>query len=73
MLTSTASLLLAVLGLYLTAQSVVNFRAFRRSCHSAAVAPAFNAVTGCLGLLCVVVFARAAARGGLGSPSFAAE
>ena len=65
LLTSSGSLLLAILGLYLAAQGVVNYRAFRRSCDSATVASAFNAVSGGAGLLCALLFGWAATRGGL--------
>lgn len=66
MLTSTSSLLLAVLGLYLLVQSVVNYSAFNRSCDSATVATLFNFVNGFAGLACVLYFGWAASgRGGL--------
>jgi len=64
MITSTSSLLLAVLGLYLLVQSVVNNAAFSRSCDSATVASLFNYVNGFAGLVCLLYFGWAASRGG---------
>ena len=64
MLTSTSSLLLAVLGLYLLVQSVGNYSAFSRSCDSATVASLFNFVNGFAGIACLLYFGWAASRGG---------
>ena len=64
MLTSTSCLLLAVFGLYLLMQSVVNYAAFKSSCDSATVAGFFNLVNAVVGLISFLYFGWAAARGG---------
>ncbi len=64
MLSSTSSMLLAVLGLYLLIQSGANFSTFSRSCDSASVASLFNVLNAITGLACLVYFGWAASQRG---------
>lgn len=62
MLTSTSSLLLALVALYLLIQSGVNYRTLSTACDRKSVATVLNLFNGTVAIFCIVYFGWRATR-----------